>query len=45
VAPVFSGGCALLLEVERLKARMADLGPRRRARLAPGHGIEGAGEA
>ena len=45
VALVFSGGCALLLEVECLEARMADLGPRRRARLAPGHGTEGSGEA
>jgi hypothetical protein len=45
VALVFSGGCALLLEVECLEARMADLGPRRRARLAPGHGVEGSGEA
>jgi hypothetical protein len=45
VALVFSGGCALLLEVECLEARMADLGPRWRARLAPGHGTEGSGEA
>jgi hypothetical protein len=45
VALVFSGGCALLLEVECLEARMADLGPRWRVRLAPGHGTEGSGEA
>ncbi len=34
---VFSGGCAVRLEVEYLEARMADLGPRWRARHAPGH--------
>jgi hypothetical protein len=45
VALVFSGGCALRLEVECLEARMADLGPRRRVRRAPGHGTEGSGEA
>lgn len=45
VALVFSGGCAVLLEVECLEARMSDLGPRWRARLAPGHGDEASGEA
>ncbi|MDI9848529.1 DUF2948 family protein [Rhodoblastus sp. 17X3] len=40
---VFSGGCAVRLEVECLEARMADLGPRWRARHAPGHGEEGGG--
>ncbi|WP_294535415.1 DUF2948 family protein [uncultured Rhodoblastus sp.] len=45
VALVFSGGCALLLEVECLEARMADLGPRRRVRRAPGHATAGSGEA
>jgi hypothetical protein len=35
---VFSGGCAVRLEVECLEARMADLGPRWRTRHAPGHG-------
>ena len=34
---VFSGGCALRLEVECIEARMADLGPRWRVRHAPGH--------
>jgi hypothetical protein len=34
---IFSGGCALRLEVECLEARMADLGPRWRARHTPGH--------
>lgn len=34
---IFSGGCALRLDVECLEARMADLGPRWRARHAPGH--------
>jgi hypothetical protein len=38
VALVFSGGCALRLEVECLEACMADLGPRWPARHAPGHG-------
>jgi hypothetical protein len=37
VALIFSGGCALRLEVECLEARMADLGARWRARHAPGH--------
>ena len=37
VALLFSGGCSLRLEVECLEARMADLGPRWRARHAPGH--------
>jgi hypothetical protein len=45
VALVFSGGCALLLEVECLEARMADLGPRWRVRLAPGHGNDESGKA
>jgi hypothetical protein len=40
---VFSGGCAVRLEVECLEARMADLGPRWRTRHAPGHGQEGKG--
>jgi hypothetical protein len=34
---IFSGSCALRLDVECLEARMADLGPRWRARHAPGH--------
>jgi hypothetical protein len=34
---VFSGGCAIRLELECLEARMADLGPRWRVRHAPGH--------
>ena len=38
---VFSGGCAVRLEVECLEARMADLGPRWRVRHAPGHGVRG----
>lgn len=42
---VFSGGCALRLEVECLEARMADLGPRWPVRHAPGHGRRGAGDA
>lgn len=37
---VFSGGCALRLEVECLEARMADLGPRWRVRHTPGHKAE-----
>jgi hypothetical protein len=37
VTLIFSGGCALRLEVECLEGRMADLGPRWRARHAPGH--------
>lgn len=37
VTLVFSGGCAVRLEVECLEARMADLGPRWRVRHAPGH--------
>ncbi len=37
VVLIFSGGCALRLDVECLEARMADLGPRWRARHAPGH--------
>ena len=37
---VFSGGCALRLEVECVEARMADLGPRWRARHAPGHAVD-----
>ncbi len=45
VALVFSGGCALRLDVECLEARMADLGPRWRARHAPGHGTGEAGDA
>jgi hypothetical protein len=45
VALVFSGGCALRLEVECLEARMADLGPRRSVRHAPGHGTAESGEA
>jgi hypothetical protein len=45
VALVFSGGCALRLEVECVEARMADLGPRWRARNAPGHGIGDSGDA
>jgi hypothetical protein len=40
---VFSGGCAVRLDVECLEARMADLGPRWRVRHAPGHGDEGPG--
>ncbi len=40
LALVFSGGCALKLEVECIEARMADLGPRWRARHAPGHGSD-----
>jgi hypothetical protein len=35
---IFSGGCAVRLEVECLEARMADLGPRWCVRHAPGHG-------
>lgn len=34
---IFSGGCAVRLEVECLEARMADLGPRWRVRQTPGH--------
>jgi hypothetical protein len=34
---VFSGDCAIRLEVECLEARMADLGPRWRVRQTPGH--------
>jgi hypothetical protein len=45
VALVFSGGCALRLEVECLEARMADLGPRWRARHAPGHGTGASDDA
>ena len=37
VTLIFSGGCALRLEVECLEGRMADLGPRWSARHAPGH--------
>jgi hypothetical protein len=37
VTLIFSGGCALRLEVDCLEGRMADLGPRWRARHAPGH--------
>lgn len=40
---VFSGGCAVRLEVECLEARMADLGPRWRTRHAPGHDEGGKG--
>jgi hypothetical protein len=39
---IFSGGCAVRLDVECLEARMADLGPRWRVRHAPGHGPRGA---
>ncbi|WP_298427359.1 DUF2948 family protein [Rhodoblastus sp.] len=35
---IFSGGCAIRLELECMEARMADLGPRWRVRHAPGHG-------
>jgi hypothetical protein len=45
VSLVFSGGCALRLEVECLEARMADLGPRWRARHAPGHAVDPSGKA
>ncbi|MGO9391919.1 DUF2948 family protein [Rhodoblastus sp.] len=45
VALLFSGGCALRLEVECLEARMADIGPRWRARHAPGHKTGETGEA
>jgi len=41
---VFSGGCALKIEVECLEARMADLGPRWRVRHIPGHGPGPGGE-
>jgi hypothetical protein len=37
VTLIFSGGCALRLEVDYLEGRMADLGPRWRTRHAPGH--------
>jgi len=40
VTLIFSGGCSLRLEVECLEGRMADLGPRWRARHAPGHAVE-----
>ncbi len=45
VALLFSGGCALRLKVECLEARMADIGPRWRARHAPGHKTGETGEA
>ncbi|MCI4677216.1 DUF2948 family protein [Rhodoblastus acidophilus] len=35
---VFSGDCAVKLDVECLEVRMADLGTRWRVRHAPGHG-------
>ena len=34
---IFSGGCALRLQVECLEARLSDQGERWKAKCAPGH--------